>query len=172
MAAKRIIFAPLLCIILLLQACGSTAVKDSNRDSTGKYDGRWSLNVKKMPGLQYVQNWNVSCEAKAYSMDMAVRDGQVYLKVRSDSDELQTTNIDSSGNFMFVIPLRNRATASVNSTSAIVAGDRRLIIKGDLGKSTPTGNLTLGIKQFGWQGCRTALGFEKIPNTDDKILTL
>jgi len=122
-----------------------------------------------MAALQYVQNWHMSCESKPHTMELAVNEGQVFLKMGSHNTKFQTTNIDSNGRFSFVVPLVNHATASINSASSLVAGQRRLIINGNLGKAKPSGEFIVGIKQFGWQGCRTSVDFQRMDESAGDI---
>jgi len=148
-----------ICTALTLQACGSAPVKDSDRDQSGAFDGKWQMSVDKFAGLQYIENWNFTCNNPAFSNDLIVASGKVILKPWRNSNKSYTTNVDGKGRFVFELPLKSKATASGASATTIANGTRKLIVSGNLRKSS--GSYMFGIKQFGWQGCRSKVKFIK-----------
>lgn len=150
--------------LLLIQGCATKSVADSNRDRSGAYDGQWQAKILKGPSTQYIQNWVVNCNRPAFDMDMSVSQGQVVVSAVGSEDSI-TTNIDSSGKFAFVIPLADKAQASGNSATVLTNGNRRLFLKGNLSESKQKGSFTMGIQQFGWQGCTSKVRFKRMPES-------
>ncbi len=156
---QRILAATIIGASLLLQACASGPVKDSQRDTSGKFDGNYRMNVQKMAGLQYVENWNMNCGGKAYSVPVTVKKGQAIIGLSVQGKKSFPTNIDDKGRFQLTIPLNKKASASGASATTMADGRRRLIVEGNLAKGS--GSLVVGIKQFGWQGCRANVKYVK-----------
>jgi len=148
-----------ICTALTLQACGSAPVKDSDRDTSGAFDGKWLMSVDKFAGLQYIENWNFTCDNPAFANDMIIKGGKVIIKPWRNSGRSYTTNIDSKGRFKFELPLNSKASSSGASATTIANGNTKLIVSGNLRKSS--GSYMFGIQQFGWQGCRSKVNFTK-----------
>ena len=154
--------------VLFIQGCASAVVSDSDRDTTGLYDGRWKANVQRPAALQTVQNWRLTCESDPFELDLVVNDGQVYIS-SPGSDHHSVTNIDSRGRFSLEYILAGKAQASASSSSALDNGTRKLLLRGSLGKSERSGSFKVGIQQFAWQGCRAKVVYEQVSDDLNEI---
>lgn len=155
---KHILVASLIGTTLLMQACASSVVSDSERDTSGKFDGQYTMEVSKMAGVQFVENWRFNCGGKAYTTWMNVKDGRAFFQPFAPGKPFES-NIDSNGRFRLEVPLENEATASGSSSSTIVDGRRKYILTGNL--EGGSGRMVFGVKQFAWQGCQTKVKYAK-----------
>ncbi len=147
---------------VLLAGCGSTALRQvdqSDRDRAGVYDGVWSglivSTAAKQPGPG---NWLMDCGDMAGTQmsNIVVDDGVASLGGQEDSP---VANVSAFGKFRFVIPMSEVATAAGRSDSSINNGDMTLIMYGSL--RTQKGSLTIGIADFGNNGCTSEVEFSK-----------
>jgi len=158
---KKNILSATLIATVFLTACASPVVKESDRDITGLYDGEWIMKVAKGANVQYIENWNFSCDLPAYISDLEVRDGIVSVRPLENSDRRFETYINDHGRFSLELNLDGGAESTSASATTLADGRSRLIIRGDLGKSRASGRLIFGIKQFGWQGCQTTIAYSR-----------
>lgn len=144
-----------------LFGCASTMLKQvdqSDRDTTGTYDGLWNATVvstvtnQPQPG-----GWVTRCGDRSGEDlgNFVVSNGEASLGA-----ELPSTYVNESGNFRFAIPLEEVATASTRSDASITNGNMTYILHGSL--KSKKGKTTLGIAQFGNSGCTSKIKFKKL----------
>jgi len=147
-----------LAIVLLFStfvaSCAGTlgGVKEENRDTTGKYDGVWSVEVQKAAGIQYVGKWNMHCGNMQNTFYVRVDDGALTDRKSADAKK---AFVSSDGVFKLTQPLSNEASASGASSTTMANGDMKLILTGKLvpdGENS-TGRITYGIAEIGYGGC-------------------
>ena len=166
--SHRVCASALFSSFLLLQACASAVVSDANRDTIGLYDGIWKATVLKPAALQYIGNWNVTCDAAEFDFRMRIDSGKVYIGTPG-TNSTTSTNISKKGNFLFDIPLQEQATTSAQSSSTLADARRKIIFRGNLAKKKPTGSYTVGIADLGWQGCFTRVVFSQLSDSQTVV---
>jgi len=154
--------------ILLLQGCASAVVSDSDRDTTGRYDGNWQATVLKGARVQYVENWQLSCDAREFDINIVVKDGVVNV-LSPDGDQALKTNVNADGRFSLELPLESQARSSARSATTLANGTRKLFLRGNLASDSPRGRFKIGIKQFAWQGCTSKVVYEKLSDKPSGI---
>ncbi len=138
--------------------CASTVsspVTDENKDTSNVFEGRWVANVQRTAGTQLMPgNWRMSCYTKPYIRRLTVANGRIAL---TDQRPVAFTYVNSEGQFRFEVPLTEKATESAISDLKILAGERTLILYGNL--NTGKGRITYGVAQFGNNGCTAKIEF-------------
>lgn len=134
----------------------SSQTRESDRDTSGQFDGNWLANVQKSAEKQVLPgNWVANCDGRPRQFKMRVAKGQIAF---SSGDKEQRTFIDGEGQFRFDIPLNKRAT-SAGTSAKIDLNKRTLIIYGNLSKAK--GRMTFGVAEFGNNGCTAIIKFAK-----------
>lgn len=79
----------------------NTRISDSNRVTTGEFDGRYNFASSSMARKQFAANLNFNCGERTRGTRVVVEDGVIRA---NHSGETYTTNVDASGNFRLEIP--------------------------------------------------------------------
>lgn len=155
---RSVVSVLVLTSILLQAACVSnvsSATKESNKDSTGAYDGQWIAKVQRSAGQQAMPgNWIANCSGEAWEFPIKVEDGIAYLWL-----DIAKTNtfVSSTGDFRFDIPLSHQAQAKPGSDKEIGLKRTSRIIYGNLKKAK--GRDTFAYEEFGNNGCTAVIKF-------------
>ena len=156
--------AALICVLLCsgsLLGCASTVitkVDQSDRDTTGTFDGVWNAKVVNTTTNQPLPGgWKVTCTDRTGENlgNFLVADGEASL-----GKDLPGAYVSSKGNFRFVVPMTEIATASTRSDSSITNGKTTYFLYGSL--ESGKGTTLLGVAQFGNSGCRSKVAFKKV----------
>jgi len=158
---KKINALTVLLFSMFIVSCAGTigpGISEENRDTTGTYDGIWTVDVKKAAGTQYYGKWIVRCGDMRQTFNMRVSDGTLAL---SDAADAKKAFVSSGGVFKLTVPLTGDAQASVNSATTISNGDRQLILTGTLASDggDSKGYITYGVAEFGYAGCTAKTKF-------------
>ncbi len=152
---RKMKIASVLLLSIFIASCASafsSGVKEKNKDTTGKYDGLWTVEVQKAAGVQYVGKWHMTCGDMRQTFKTNVNNG--IMNLGTDSNKT-TAFVSKDGDFKLVLPLSGDAQASMGSGTAMANGDRKLILSGTLspdGKNSK-GYITYGIAEVGYGGC-------------------
>lgn len=157
--AKRAFVSLAALTLLTLQvACVSnisSQTKESNKDTTGAYDGRWIAQVQRSAGKQIMpNNWYANCDGKAREFNFRVNDGVAELWF---DNNLKKTLVSTKGDFRFDIPLAHKAQAAVGSSATIGLTGTSRIFYGNLAKEK--GRTTFAYEAFGNNGCTAIVRF-------------
>jgi len=138
-----------------LQACATTTsriVSDDQRSTDGKYDGNWTFQVAKPAGLQYLPgNWEISCGGEQFDFKASVKNGVMTLTGKNMPNT--TINVGRNGQFRGEWALNKDASTNSGSDMTLASAKRKLIFQGKLKGSSADGLYTIGISDFGYQGC-------------------
>lgn len=153
----------LLTLMILVQGCATKPVSDADRDTSRSYDGNWRVFAQKSPALQYIERWNFRCDPSPFEFTVRVTQGIAKFGGVGGSGAVEA-NVGKNGDFAFIIPLEGeiRAAPSSTASSVIVDGSRRVQFSGNLSPNNSKGSYTIGIKNFGWQGCRKKVVLKKL----------
>ena len=149
-------------VIMMSVSCSSVLlvpVSESDKDSSGSYDGRWLGTITNTPATQQSAG-NVSymrCGDRSGQVvgPIKVTDGSFRLNYRGES---VTTNVNSSGGFKAMVPLK-RGQFSGGKASFVSKKDT-LIVSGSL--ETGKGTFRVSSIDLGGAGCSSVLAFKKI----------
>jgi len=141
--------------------CASAMIKETSqgdRDASQAYDGFWKVSITPGAKLQYIQNWNMTCNMSSHNFTIRVDDGKV-ISYRKGARTLGY--ISKTGTFR-VYPdsdfsSRRSPTASLNMSRT---GDK-LVFEGILEETEGTGRWILGRAALGLQGCTSKVSFTK-----------
>lgn len=150
-------------LALSLSACvgsGAKIISESDKDISGIYDGLWDVRVHKHPALQYIQNWQMSCGDMRHETNLLISNGEV-VSISGSNDSDSRTYVSQSGQFSYVEGLDQKAEASGISDVSMDNGSAKLIFNGKLSETSGKGYLTIGIAQFGYDGCKAKVSFTK-----------
>jgi len=166
---REIKIATVLLLSTFVVSCAGTmgpGVSEKNRDTTGTFDGIWTVDVQKAAGTQYYGKWHVSCGDMRRSFNMRVNDGTMTL---SDAADAKKAFVSAGGVFKITLPMSDDAQASGNSSSTISNGDMQMILTGTLAASdgNSKGYITYGIAEMGYAGCTAKTKF-KLTNPSNK----
>ncbi len=159
---KAIVVSTGILFTFVLQGCASTVLKqvsESNRDETGQYDGNWKGTIKSTASKQSLGgNWTLTCGDRAGTNlgIISVVDGVATIGKRN----ISTAFVNQSGKFRFEIPIEEVAAASGTSDATISNGKMTILMYGSL--ESGTGKYTLGIAQFGNNGCSSKVVYERV----------
>lgn len=146
----------------LVTGCAGSSIgggiKEKNKDTTGAYDGTWTVAVQKAPSLQYIGNWNVTCGELERTFTMEVTDATITFYNEGTPTEAY---VAADGRFKMIQPLTSKAKASGTSDVSISNGDRQLILRGKLAPEESKGYITYGIAEFGYNGCTAKTKFSR-----------
>lgn len=149
-------------VIMLSVSCSSVPlvpVSESDKDSSGNYDGRWLGTITNTPGTQQSVG-NVSymrCGDRSGQVigPFKVTDGSFRLNYRGEN---VTTNINSSGGFKATVPLKTGKF--YGGGASFVSKKDTLIVSGSL--ETGKGTYRVSTVDLGGAGCASALAFKKL----------
>lgn len=159
--SKRARELALLSIVVLVSACAIKPVSDVDRDSSRSFDGNWQVLVQKSPSTQFIEKWRFSCDPDPFDFSMRVTQGIAILGGLGGSGPVQA-NVGKGGKFAFVIPIESKLKESVASSESIVNGNITLYLSGNLSEKSSQGDYTIGVQQFGGQGCRKKVVFKRL----------
>jgi len=144
---------------ILIQGClPGAVVRESNKDTSGTYDGRWMGTITKTPNKQYAPgNTILTCGDRSGGKfgPMSVSGGQLTLNFGNES---MSTFVSSSGNFRLELPASDAGYTSQSNRIANRSGT--LIITGALDKGT--GTFVAAAASLGNTGCKSSMTFKKI----------
>ena len=144
---------------LLLGACAS-AVKESDRDTSGRFDGRWIGSVEEgIPSSVRSGNWQKKCTSGDWRFGFVVDDGTISLPSNGEADA-SSAFVDSSGAFRLVVPRGSREVTSRESGS-VGASSLSWIFAGRLDEER-TVRFTVGDSKYGGAGCWWNLDLQRI----------
>lgn len=133
-------------LFLIVSGCAmNTVVSESDRDTTGKYDGSWTVIVQGKGGKQYAGNSTLRCNPLKWDSILSVKNGEGVMMNLQYGVQLVPFNIDSNGKFVV------KATSSAkwfNNQNIVI------ILKGELSASKSTGRYILSQEFFNGAGCR------------------
>ena len=141
-------------------ACATSAVvPDSERDTSGQFDGNWLVSVLDTPNTQQAfSNWILNCEDMAWEFPVVIENGQMTTNL---DGIVSTANVDGEGNFLLVAPTGSQTSESAGSAASIKRGEVTLFVSGNLTGDQPAGDYRAGVKEFANNGCRTKARFIK-----------
>lgn len=162
---RRFLTLPVLAIALTLplQGCLSSFVakpiSETNKDTTGAFDGQWTGVVKSTAGQQQgTGNWRLTCNDRAGDKfgPIVVNGGQATMPLLNKQN---TTFVNSKGQFRFEVPTETSVSESDRSDTSLNNGAVTLILNGSL--TEQTGHFIIGIAEFANSGCTSKVVYEK-----------
>lgn len=178
--AKRWSLAAVAVSTLLLQtACVtnmSSPISESDKDTTGTFDGVWTAQVQRSAGLQYMpNNWQVRCNGKPREYDLMVRDGVASYRHYAYKDGpivVAKAFVSQEGSFLFNIPIKVKvdSKSKAGTNDEVKLKDREvhpnMALKGQshiiYGNFADTkGRDTYAYAEFGNNGCTAVIKFVK-----------
>jgi len=155
-------------IVVLVTGCASMVARPvdrADRDTSGIFDGTYTVTQRKGALKQNIEQWVFTCESfdEEYQFTLAVRNGEVTI----DGDDNTTSDVyvNAKGDFRAEYELADAAKESASSFASITSGKRTLIIQRNLSNRSSSGLITWGVAQFGNAGCTTRLSFRKHENS-------
>lgn len=149
-------------VILLFASCSSVPlvpVSASGKDSSGRFDGRWLGTITNTPGIQQsagkVSYMRCGDRSGRVIGPFQVTDGSFRLNYRGEN---VTTNVNSSGGFKAVVPLRRGQFRGDNAS--FVSKKDTLVVSGSL--ETGKGSFRVTSVDLGGAGCTSAVAFKKL----------
>ncbi len=148
-------------LCLGLFGCSSLITKpvsDADRDTSGAFDGQWTVNIKPIKGIQQVGRAYFKCEFREGVFRFRVNDGVA----RSEfAGKPISTNVGSDGKFRFEIAsdksYKDSLTAEVSAASQIT-----YIYQGNLSEKSLKGQFIVGKKSENNQGCATRVTIKRL----------
>lgn len=135
----------------------SSQVKESDKDTTGAFDGTWIANVQKSPARQPMPgNWIANCDGSEWNFRLFIADGVAQSNITGPD---ASTFVSSSGDFRFDIPQESEAKARGGSEGTLARTEQTMVIYGNL--KNAKGRYTFAVAQFGNNGCTAVIEFEK-----------
>lgn len=138
-----------------LIGCAGTVAKEtseSDKNTTGDYDGEWGVEVLKAASSQQLGNWILSCGDMRRKFTVSVEDGVITVGDK-------TAFVSNEGKFKMYMPIETKAEATGTSARSMSNGDMKIILRGRLSKSDSAGFLTFGIAEMGYGGCTAKTKF-------------
>ncbi len=137
-------------LLLLLCAMASTScatkkpVPDSQRDTTGRYDGNWIYTVSGRAGIQHAGNTSLDCNRINHQSIITVESGRGTVNLLYGKYN-ETFNIDTDGKF-FIDSLSKSKWSSNN----------KILVRlhGDFDDNTGSGIYAISAREFVGPGCR------------------
>lgn len=158
---SRFVFATLLIAGSLgLQACiGARAVSETDKDTTGNFDGAWGVVGENTAGAQNIgPNIRINCNDRKGDQfgPIVVENGNVSLDQYGNVKG--TGFVNSEGYFRLEIPTSSYIVE--RGKSKVQGGDITMIVSGSLKKGT--GRVVFGVEKYGNAGCTTSTTFIRI----------
>ena len=150
--------AVLLC--LLVNGCAGTvarAVSESDRDTSGTYDGWWNVKSVETVSPQTFGNWRSNCSDPKIDFKFEVSDGMASWV---NNKILRKAFVDKDGRFRMTVPAGGRIGQSVSSTR-MLNSDVAFVFEGNLGEEPAIGRYTQQVVQLG-DGCKSSLVYSKV----------
>ena len=147
----------------LLQACvggiGTVALED--KDSTGRFDGIWQINVLEGASVQHAAEWRLNCSDMSHSFKVLVQDGVMRVWMHGPDEEPSTTYIAVDGRFRMSAPTGTKSVA--NSSSPMLGNpENTMILNGTLNRTAGKGWYVWGVREFGNHGCTSRFTSENL----------
>lgn len=158
-ATRSVALTLIFCAVSLTSCVSniSSQVKESNKDTTGAFDGTWIANVQKSPARQPMPgNWIANCDGSEWNFRVFVSDGVAKSNITGPNE---STFVSTSGDFRFDIPQENEAKARGGSEGTLSRTEQTMVIYGNL--KDAKGRYTFAVAQFGNNGCTAVIEFEK-----------
>ena len=153
-----------LCIALsgTLSACAGTVlrpVSESNRNTSGAYDGVWNAKTVVTRSPQTFGNgaWRSNCSDPKLDFDFQIVDAEVTLEYNDSSHK---AFVDDKGRFRITLPTGQSATASTSSTRDLNS-EYNYVLEGVLGERPAKGRYTVEIAAVG-DGCKSSVDYKKV----------
>ncbi|PPC74448.1 hypothetical protein C4K68_26305 [Pokkaliibacter plantistimulans] len=143
-----------LALVSSLTACVSTAVRQENRDQTGKFDGQWTLNYVMTKGEIRSGLYEFRCNEDKGSLELRIKDGEISGDLVSE----QPTYVDQSGHIYFVSATTSGGF-SMDDPGSYDSGSR-ILMNIDLQQTTGTGKMVFALGR-GNAGCPGTLTLTK-----------
>ncbi|MDH2432255.1 hypothetical protein QCD60_06740 [Pokkaliibacter sp. MBI-7] len=140
-----------------LTACVSTAVKQENRDQTGKFDGQWTLNYVMHKTEQRIGHVLYTCSGDKGTLNIKINNGEVTGDLQSE----QPTYVDANGHIYFVSSHSEEGFSL--DTPASDAPGSRILMNIDLSETAGTGKMIFAMGT-GNAGCPGTLTLTKHGN--------
>lgn len=157
--ARSVALVLIFCALLLTSCVSniSSQVKESDKDTTGAFDGTWIANVQKSPARQPMPgNWIANCDGSEWNFRLFIADGVAQSNITGPDE---STFVSSSGDFRFDVPQEIEAKARVGSEGTLSLNKQTMVIYGNL--KNAKGRYTFAVAQFGNNGCTAIIEFEK-----------
>ena len=147
----------------LLQACvgGVGTVALGDKDSTGRFDGVWQINVSQGPSVQHAAEWRLDCSNMEHSFSVLVQNGTMRVWMNGPDEEPATTYIASDGRFRLAAPTGPKSS-STSSSPMLSNPENTMILNGTLNPSSGKGWYVWGVKAFGNHGCSSRFTSENL----------
>jgi len=147
---------------VLVGGCAG-AVKETDRDTSGAYDGRWVGRVEAgVPSNVVSGNWKKNCTSGEWGFGFQVADGVIRLPLEGvSSDELPSGYVNAAGEFRLVVPRGSREVSSRESGS-VGTSSLRWIFDGRLEEAESAVKFTVGDSKYGGAGCWWRLDLERL----------
>jgi hypothetical protein len=151
-------------LALLVQGCSTFVlrpVSESNKDTSGSYDGRWSAKIVSTASSQHGSGgWTLSCPDRAGTDLGIISVANGTASIQAGPEDNTRAYVSESGKFRFEIPTEVIAAAAGTSDSSLGNGAITLIMNGSL--NTGKGLFTVGIKEFSNSGCTSKVVYTKL----------
>ena len=153
----------------LAGCAGSGPIAEADRVADATFDGAYAVSMApRERGFQNVGNWRMNCATGGFELPVRVHDGLARVTAPNFGGAKNPTApvesvVDARGRFRFEVPLQGRASATGTSASTLDNGAMTLIYTGTLSPDGPSkGRYTVGIAEFGNQGCSYATRIEPV----------
>lgn len=152
---KNLITSASIAGLLLLSSCAATLlkpIKESDKDTTGEYNGTWTLTQKALAANQSVGDKLFKCTFYNSTAIIRVNNGVGQLRYGKYSGK---GNISNKGAFYIEIPTEHgfKSSSGTNSSQNAIT----YIFKGFLAKDASKGLYTIGMAELNNSGCSTKL---------------
>ncbi len=150
--------------LLLLSGCISInphgIVEQAERDTTGRFDGFWRVEIGGTDKYQRWSSWQMTCEDIEASVEMVVDDGEVHVGVAAARD--LSTYVDNEGHFALAMPTDLEAEEASSSFMSIVNQRVTYYLRGNLSPDRLRGEFIIGVADFGEMGCKTRVRYHRV----------
>lgn len=150
-------------LALSLLGCASPMTEQTTmeeRDYSGRYDGLWGVEIHRSPGVQYLQNWQMSCANLEDETNLLIKNGKI-MSVGGQDTSQTNTYISLNGKFRYIQPSSQTLRESGGSDATLDNGAVKIIFNGKLNQGKGKGFLTIGVAQFGYDGCKSKVTFTR-----------
>jgi len=146
-----------------LQACAtsqSSIVRNDQRTSDTQFDGTWKISIADAARLQPLPgNYEINCRGSAFDIIAVVKSGVMTLSSDLVSGR---TNVNDAGRFRAEWALNGEAGTTGSSNETLSKAKQKYILQGSLSNKKSGGRFTLGVEQFGYQGCKQAVTLTRL----------
>ncbi len=159
-ASKACVLSVFFLSILITACAGKVTrpVSESDRDTSGQYDGWWGVKSTRTLSPQTFGTWRSNCTDPKLDFPFEVVAGEA--KITSNNVE-HSAFVDKDGRFRMIFPSDERVGASVSSTRDLNS-EMQFVIEGILSEEPPVGRYIRELVQLG-DGCKSNLAYTKLP---------